>query len=297
MAVKIVSSSVYPADLIHSSIELASRAGDKCIDSSGINKEKIGILIYTGIYRDKNVVEPALACLIQKNIGINTDPVEKRHGYNTFAFDLYNTELGFLYAAQAADGFINSGRADYVLITSSDVHPSQDVVPGYPFSHIGAAALLAKPDDKETGFQHYFFKTANDGYQGYYSYIPIVGSGLKGRNSITVDIDKDFESRSLDFAIGAVKEFSDVKKVNIADVKFVITSQFCKDFGKRLAKEIGLGENNAVDTYDKYGNPHTSTLIAGYNFLKQSGFMLPGDKVLFVGVGSGLTAGVGLYVA
>ncbi len=297
MAVKIISSSVYSADLIHSSIELASRAGDRCIDGSGVNKEKIGILIYTGIYRDKNVVEPAMACLIQKNMGMNTDPVEKCNGYRTFSFDLSNSALGFLYAAQAADGFVNSDKADYVLITSSDVHPAQDVVPGYPFSHIGAAAILAKADDKKTGFQHYYFKTANDGDPGYYSYGDIYKYGVEGRKSIVVNVDKDFGNRSLDFAVNTVKEFSKAKKVNIADVKFVITSQFYKDFGKRLAKEIGLGENNAVDIYDKYGNSHTSALIAGYNFLKQSGFMSPGDKILFVGVGSGLTAGVGLYVA
>jgi 3-oxoacyl-[acyl-carrier-protein] synthase-3 len=297
MAVKIISSSVYPAEIIHSSIELAARAGNKCIDDSGVKKKNVGMLIHTGIYRDKNVVEPALACLIQKNMGLNTDPVNKNLSNRTFAFDLFNSELGFLYAAQTADGFINSGRADYVLITSSDVHPSQDVVPEYPFSHVGAAALLAKPDDTKTGFQHYYFKTATKGSPGYYGYAAIYEYGVEGRKSIIVNFDKDFENRSLDFAISAVKEFSEAKKVNIADVKFVITSQFYKDFGKKLAKEIGLGENNAIDIYDKYGNPHTSTLIAGYNFLKQSGFMLPGDKILFVGVGSGLMAGVGLYVA
>ncbi|MBN1472881.1 MAG: hypothetical protein JW925_13990 [Syntrophaceae bacterium] len=296
MAVEIISSSVYPAELINSSIELASRAGNKCIEDSGIKKEKVGVLIHIGIYRDQNVVEPALSSLVQKNMLLNVDPVEKRHLNATFSFDLTNTELGFLYAAQASDGFVNTGKTDYVLTTASDVHPAQEAVEGYPFSHIGAATLFAKPDDTKKGFQHYFFKSASKGKPGYYAYAAIYEYGVEGRKSIIVNVDEDFESRSLAYAAEAVKEFSAAKKVNIADVKYVIASQFYKDFGKKLAKEIGLAENNAFETYDKYGNSHTSSLIAGYHTLKQSGSLSRGDKILFVSVGAGLSAGIGLYV-
>jgi 3-oxoacyl-[acyl-carrier-protein] synthase-3 len=297
MSVGIISSSVYPVELISSSIELASRAGDRCIENSGVKKEKIGILIYVGISRDKNVVEPALSTIIQKNMNLNIDPVGGRNPHSTFAFDLFNTELGFLYAAQVADGFISTGKTEYVMITSSDVHPSQEKTKGYPFSHIGAAVLLARSEEKKKGFQHYFFKTAEGGNPGYSTYASIYKYGVEGRKSLEVNLDADFEARSLEFAIKAVNEFSEVKNVNLKDIKFVITSQFFKDFGKRVAKAIGLEEINAVDIFDKYGNPHTSTLQIGYHYLKHSGFMSPGDKILFVGIGAGLAAGVGLYVA
>jgi 3-oxoacyl-[acyl-carrier-protein] synthase-3 len=68
-------------------LDLAESAGEQCIASAGIDKKDIDLVISTGIYRDDNVVEPAMAALIQQRLGINLK-IDWNH--RTFAFDILN---------------------------------------------------------------------------------------------------------------------------------------------------------------------------------------------------------------
>ena len=91
----------------HSALHLAVAAGKACLQRAGREPDDVDLLINTGIYRDKNLAEPALAALIQKDIGANTeDPREDAHG--TFSFDIANGTCGVLTALQIVDGFLRS---------------------------------------------------------------------------------------------------------------------------------------------------------------------------------------------
>ena len=47
-------------------IKLSTKASNRCLKNAKIIPSDLGSIIYTGIYRDKNLVEPAIASLIQK---------------------------------------------------------------------------------------------------------------------------------------------------------------------------------------------------------------------------------------
>ena len=75
------------------------------------------MLINAGIYRDRNMAEPALAALIQADIGAHPeDPHPDSHG--TFSFDVANGVCGVLTALQIADGFLRSHAIQRARLSS-----------------------------------------------------------------------------------------------------------------------------------------------------------------------------------
>ena len=71
----------------HSALHLAVAAAKTCLQGAGREPDDVDLLINAGVYRDKNLAEPALAALIQEDIGANPeDPHDDAVG--TFSFDV-----------------------------------------------------------------------------------------------------------------------------------------------------------------------------------------------------------------
>ena len=91
----------------HSALRLAVNASRDCIRNAGREPDDIDLLINAGIYRDRNLGEPALAAMIQEDIGAHPEnPHAGSHG--TFSFDVVNGSCGVLTALQVVDGFLRS---------------------------------------------------------------------------------------------------------------------------------------------------------------------------------------------
>ena len=71
---------------------LADAAARACLAHAGKKPGDIDMLINAGIYREDNMGEPALAALIQEDIGANLGqpPIG---GHGTFSFDLVQRHL------------------------------------------------------------------------------------------------------------------------------------------------------------------------------------------------------------
>ena len=95
---------------IRSSIGLAAAAGTQCIERAGIAVDDVDLLINVGVYRDNNMVEPAMAALIQKQIGINLDYVKSPSRKAAFGVDLMNGACGVLNAMQVARARIEEAK-------------------------------------------------------------------------------------------------------------------------------------------------------------------------------------------
>jgi 3-oxoacyl-[acyl-carrier-protein] synthase III len=62
----------------HSALHLAVRAAKDCLQQAGRDPHDVDLLVNTGIYRDRNLGEPALAA-IQQDIGANPEnPMQTR---------------------------------------------------------------------------------------------------------------------------------------------------------------------------------------------------------------------------
>ena len=97
--------------------KIASSKPDATLDD-------VDLLVNAGIYRDRNLGEPALAAMIQQDIGANPEnPHADTHG--TFSFDVSNGTCGVLTALQIVDGFLKSHAIDCALVVASDADPGR----------------------------------------------------------------------------------------------------------------------------------------------------------------------------
>ncbi len=89
--------------------EMASVAGQKVIDETGIDADKIGVLINTSVCKD--YIEPSVAALVHGNLKLSP------HCMN---FDVGNACLGFMNGMQIVANMIEMGQIEYGLVVNSE---------------------------------------------------------------------------------------------------------------------------------------------------------------------------------
>jgi len=89
--------------------EAAAAAGQKAIAEAGIDRSRIGLLINTSVCRDH--LEPSAAVAIHHMLDLPSSCLN---------FDLLNACLGFLNAIQVAGSIIDGGQLDYALIVDGE---------------------------------------------------------------------------------------------------------------------------------------------------------------------------------
>jgi len=269
-----------------SALRLAVAAAKGCLSRAETAPSELDLLINAGIYRDRNLGEPALAAIIQEGIGANPgDPHNDAHG--TFSFDIANGTCGVLTALQIADGFLRSHTISRALIVASDANPGRRASERFPFSPVGAALLCTWSDDKDgLGAVHW----ANN---------PDDGQNLQA----TIDFDTDHnvlrfrKSTALagelaTAAARAARGCLDEASLGIADIPVIIAAPPDREFRAELAARLGVPVERIAVAADT--RMHTASLVAA---LEQETDKTPaGTPVLLVAAGAGIVAGAALYV-
>ena len=89
--------------------QAAAMAGRKAIDASGIDQNRIGMMISTSVC--KHHLEPSVACAVHSQLGLPTSCTN---------FDLANACLGFVNAVHLAATAIDAGFIEYALIVDGE---------------------------------------------------------------------------------------------------------------------------------------------------------------------------------
>ncbi|QNG20521.1 hypothetical protein G4H71_11400 [Rhodococcus triatomae] len=271
----------------------AAAAAQSALAAAGIDPSRVGAVINTGVYRDSNTMEPAVAALIQKELGIGLD--YSAGDRRTFAFDLMNGAVGVLNAIQVATSMLLTRSTEYVLVVSGDTHPSltgADAPASYPYATAGAALLLT-PSEEAAGFGR-TFSVLSDGPSPVEGYVDLSTMGVLGRGQVTVSRTRGFEEDLLDVAVRAA---GDSLRANATDqdTTLLVTSTPTPDFGDRLARRLRL-QHHDRDLAAVFGrDPHTAALPAAFHLLSEDGALERYRHVLFVGAGAGPSAAATMY--
>ena len=258
-----------------------------CLVEADCPPNDLDLLLNVGIYRDRNLGEPALAALIQEDVGANPeDPHSDAHG--TFSFDIANGSCGPLTALQVADGFLQSGTIRRALVVASDADPGHGLSEHFPFTGVGGALLCGWAADAP-GFG--FFRWAN-----------FPDDGESFRSSVSYRDDRNrldiVTSAHLDeayAAAGSTVAFDclDAASTDLAAVELVVAAPGRPAFRTALAAQLDV----AVERVSVAGDErmHTAALIAAIDDAARHGRLRPGSTALVVAVGAGVTAGAALY--
>ena len=267
-------------------VDGAATAGAKAISESGVDPADIGLMINTSVSRKH--LEPSTAVAVHHALGL---PSACQN------FDVTNACLGFVNGMELGAAMIDSGMVDHVLIVNGeDSRPVQertidllnrpDTVAKDVLAHFatltlgsGAAAMVLGRADlhpeghrlvgsvSRAGTQHHELCTGdNDGMQT--DLKGLLAAGLQLSEELWAEAGPEF-----DWAAG-------MDRYVIHQVSKVHTQALCDRFGIDPAR--------VPTTFPTRGNLGPASVP--FTLAAEADTLLDGDRVLLMGIGSGLNA-------
>ncbi|MFE6924594.1 hypothetical protein ACFVAV_26460 [Nocardia sp. NPDC057663] len=267
-----------------SSVGQAAAAARAALTGAGCTPEQIDALINVGVYRDANLVEPAVAALIQQAAGIG---LEYRPGdVPCLSFDLMNGACGVVNAIGVAASLLADLPTGHVVVVSGDAHPSMQADADFAFEPVGAALVLEN-SAAAVGFGGVHV-SAGDALPDPQGYVTLSTMGATGRSALTVELSTD-TAELVEHAVAAAREALAADDIDAGQV-VLVCGKPAPGFAAALAAELGVG---AVVTDDFAGDAHTSALTAAYVAARDAG--LAERPLLFVAADGGPTAAAVTY--
>lgn len=280
-------------------LALADEAAKTCLERAGCDAAEVELLINVGVFRDKNLGEPALASLIQEDIGANPGhPPGSGHG--TFSFDLANGGCGIINAWQLIDRFVRSGILQLGMIVASDADPAPGKTRGFSYLAAGGAMLL-KPGKEGEGFRAFHFesfpefeymKEARVDWQPRRTPLPV---GWGGQNLLSIKEAPGYLAACVECAEIALKNFLSREQLSLQDIDLVIASQDPPEFPDVLEQHLGLPGDHIARVGESFEGALTAALIAGIEAALRSGRFRKARRILFVTVSAGIAVGLCIY--
>jgi 3-oxoacyl-[acyl-carrier-protein] synthase-3 len=258
----------------------------------GRRAAEVDLLVNASIYKDGNTAEPALASLVQQDIGANPGHPQAHGRHGTFSFDVSNGAAGALTAAHLVDGFVSPGTAHLGLVVTGDADPAPRTSRGFPFLPAAGAILLRHTDDDE-GFERFSFRTFprfGDLFEADIEWAPD-----RRRNVVRVSEDAGFADACIDCAMRTVTELLDGARIHPADIDLLVTSQYPGGVPEGVARACGVPVDRVPAVPPALRRAHTAGVIASLEAAIESGAFARAKTVLFVAVGAGITVGAALY--
>lgn len=269
--------------------KLANTAAKACLEQAGVAPSELELLINAGLYRDRNLGEPAMAALIQEDIGANPeDPHAGGHG--TFSFDVANGACGVLTSLQIADGFLRAGTIRHALVVTSDANPGFGLAPSFPFSAAGGAAVCSYTDGP-VGLAGFRWEVEQDGRELFNVDVEF----SRGHNELHVNTKPGFVDRAAACAAKATADLLAEHQLTPDDVDLVVANPLTTEFFEALAGFLGMATDRFV-TVEGAGRVHTAGLLLGIDAATNQGRWADARRVLLISAGAGITAGAALLL-
>lgn len=275
--------------------EGAIKAGQKAIDASGISPDSIGMLIYGGVCRDN--LEPATACAVSQGLAL---------GHETQVYDVSNACLGILNGMVQVANAIELGqiRAGLVvscesarqiidttiarLLETKDMNLFKKTIATLTGGSGAVGVLLTDKSISHKG--HHLMggviRSATEHHKlcrwGPDTGIPASGLHVMETDSVGV------LQNGVALGIETFKAFR--KELLWPDDKpdKIICHQVGATHQNTILESIGIPKEKDFTTFRHLGNIGTVSLPITAAIASEREFLMPGDMVGFLGIGSGL---------
>jgi 3-oxoacyl-[acyl-carrier-protein] synthase III len=279
---------------------LADAAAQACLAHAGRRPGEVDMLINAGVYREDNMGEPALAALVQEDIGANRgQPPAGGHG--TFSFDLMNGTCGVLNAIQLETGLLRSGVIRAGAIVTSDVDPALAEPRSVPFRPAGGALLLTW-DDRIAGFTDFSTETFPEYQDLFTSGLvwqqrrgPRARRGAAGCSRMAVREQPGYPARLVDCAEETVHRF--LRRLGLAmdEIDLLAAAPATPDFLDPLARRLGVPGDHVGYVPEDLEGAYTTGLIAALQAAIKSGRLAEARTTLLIAAGAGITVAAAVY--
>jgi 3-oxoacyl-[acyl-carrier-protein] synthase-3 len=301
--------------------DLGTAAARKALEHAGIAGADVDMVVFATMTPDHYF--PGCATLLQQKLGLPSVP----------CFDIREQCSGFLYGLQLADAQIRAGMAKTVLLVGAEVHVgfmpwtnanfdyargASDVPPtkeeyewNSRFRHLvvlfgdaGAAVVLRAAEGGERGAIDHELHGAGADYEKLF----VPGTGFKHRpytdpeqfkrgDHIPVMDGRYVFKMATTRMVEVAKSVLQRNGVGPGQLKLVLLHQANRRINEYCAKALGLSDQQVPYNIHKYGNTTAATIPLLWDECARDGRLAPGDLVLMVAFGAGMTWGASLVRA
>jgi 3-oxoacyl-[acyl-carrier-protein] synthase-3 len=270
----------WPAELTFD--EAAAMAGRTALASAGVAPAEVDLLISSSVC--KHHLEPSVACAVHHHLGLSA---------NCTNFDLGNACLGFVNAMDVAAMAIESGKARCVLIVDGEgsrhtqeltiarlQQPSTtavDVFEQFASLTLGSGAAAIVMGSKRAGAHRYLggiSRAATDSHELCVGDLDTMRTDTAGLLQAGLALAR----LTHDDALAAGWEWDSCDRYVIHQVSAVHTAKLCE--------LLGIDPARVPLTYPRFGNMGPAAVP--YTLSSVADEIEPGERVLLMGIGSGL---------
>lgn len=278
--------------------DVAARAGELALAGGGapgpaFDRSRVGLLVHASVCRD--FLEPATASVVHHRLELPS---------TCAAFDLSNACLGVvnavaLIAAQVELGAIEAGlavagecgrplveRTVRALLDSPEVS-KDELKTAFASLTIGsgAAAVLVTRRELAPRAPRLVAATARAATEHHVL--------CHGDHAVEGGMRMHTDSEALlhagnELAQRTFRDFLEETGWSADQVERVITHQVGSAHRKLLLTSLGLGLERDYPTFEQFGNVGSVSLPLSYARARDAGFLAPGQRVAWLGIGSGL---------
>jgi len=270
-----------------STATLASDAAIQALIQARISPGDVDLIIVAT--SSPEYIFPATASIVQDNIG----------AVNAGAFDLSAACTGFIFGLNMAAQAIRSGSIDTALVigaeTLSRIIDWTDRSTCILFGD-GAGAFVLQASEDPGGVLSSVMRS--DGSGADLLGVPAGGSKLpaseltiqQGKHFIFMK-GKDVFRFATRVMAQATKDVMDQAGMTFEELDWIIPHQANRRIIETAARRLKLPIEQFVINLERYGNTSTASIPLATVEAAQEGKLKPGDQIVFVGFGAGLTWG------
>jgi 3-oxoacyl-[acyl-carrier-protein] synthase-3 len=268
--------------------DFALRAARRALDDARVRPEEVDLVLVATVTGD--MLFPSTACILQDKLGCP----------RAAAMDLSAGCTGFIYALATARQFIATRAYKTILVVGVEVLSKitdwTDRGTCVLLADGAGAAVLRSSDEPDRGIVASFL--AADGSRGPDLHMPAGGSRIPASvESVRQRLHYLKMNGNAIFKV-AVRSMSDAVERLLAacrakaeEIKLLIPHQANLRIIEAVAKQLRFPMDRVFVNIQKYANTSSATTIIALDEARKAGRVLPGDLVLMVAFGAGLTWG------
>ncbi len=267
--------------------DAATQAAEKMIQESGVDRNRIGVIINTSVCRD--YLEPSTACIVHGNLGLDE---------NCINFDVGNACLAFMNGMDIAARMIERGEVDYALIvdgessgpiTEATIERMLDPNIGSKefraeFASLtlgsGAAAMLMARADLEPEGHRYLGSVSRSATQ--------FNRLCHGQMDRMVTDTRSLMAEGLKLAARTFEVAKNGFGWVVSELDQFVIHQVSKVHTESVARLLGMDLSKVHTIYPSMGNVGPASVPIVLSKIKELGKLRRGDRVALLGIGSGL---------